>query len=365
MIKKHLFSVLTVGTIWLGLSIWGWFLPAKASTTSERRKLQQMPQLSVSTLLSGDFMSEFETYTQDQFPQRDGFRTLKAITQLYGLMRMDNNGIYLSRGYAAKMLYPLNEASVERAGERLTAIYERYFAETNAAVYLAVVPDKGYFLAEESGHLSLDFDRLATILQKEMSWAEYVDITETLKLSSYYRTDTHWDQMALTGTAGYLAAQMGADVESTYETVTLDVPFYGVYYGQSALPLSPDKLTYLTNAVLEGCSVYHFETGEITGIYTLEKQDGNDPYDIFLSGANPLLTIENPAQENGRELVVFRDSFGSSLVPLLVEGYSKITVIDTRYIRPELIGNFVTFSGEEDVLFLYSTLLLNDSGALR
>ena len=74
--------------------------------------------------------------------------------------------------------------------------------------------------------------------------------------------------------------------------------------------------------------------------------------------------IDNPAAATDRELVVFRDSFGSSLVPLLVEGYARVTLIDIRYVNSAYLGNFVDFHGQ-DVLFLYSTLLLNDSLALR
>ena len=56
--------------------------------------------------------------------------------------------------------------------------------------------------------------------------------------------------------------------------------------------------------------------------------------------------------------------FGSSMAPLLVSDYSKVTLVDTRYIAPKLVGNFVDFEGA-DVLFLYSTLILNQSAALK
>ena len=65
-----------------------------------------------------------------------------------------------------------------------------------------------------------------------------------------------------------------------------------------------------------------------------------------------------------KELVVFRDSFGSSIIPLLATGYSKITVIDTRYISPKLLKEYVTFENK-DVLFMYSTLIINDSNTLK
>ncbi|MBQ8010603.1 MAG: hypothetical protein IJ265_03530, partial [Oscillospiraceae bacterium] len=98
--------------------------------------------------------------------------------------------------------------------------------------------------------------------------------------------------------------------------------------------------------------------------YDMEKAAGRDPYELFLCGADALVTIENPEAASDRELIVFRDSFGSSLVPLLAEGYSKITVIDIRYVQPAMLGNLVEFKGQ-DVLFLYSTLILNNSLALK
>lgn len=140
--------------------------------------------------------------------------------------------------------------------------------------------------------------------------------------------------------------------------------FYGVYYGQAALPMNPEKLYILENNMLAGCEVYNYETDEITPIYDLEKVDGNDPYDVFLSGAVPLLTIENPNVETDRELIVFRDSFGSSMIPLLVQGYQTVTVVDTRYIAGSMLEKFIDFRGQ-DVLFLYSTMVLNNSYSLK
>ena len=83
-----------------------------------------------------------------------------------------------------------------------------------------------------------------------------------------------------------------------------------------------------------------------------------------MSGSKSLLTIDNPACNNGKELIVFRDSFGSSIVPLLMEGYSTVTVVDIRYMSSDMLGRFVDFHGQ-DVLFLYSTLVLNNSVTLK
>jgi len=149
-----------------------------------------------------------------------------------------------------------------------------------------------------------------------------------------------------------------------FTEVTLDTPFYGVYRGQSALPMEPDGLSYLTNSVIEGCRVYDYENSVYLPIYTLEKADGSDPYEIFLSGPKSLLRIENPQNTSGRRLVIFRDSFASSLAPLLLEGYSRVTLVDIRYLSPAQLGRYLTFT-DQDVLFLYSTGVLNNSSTLK
>jgi hypothetical protein len=89
-----------------------------------------------------------------------------------------------------------------------------------------------------------------------------------------------------------------------------------------------------------------------------------DAYDVFLSGATALTTIENPHNVTGKELIIFRDSFGGSIAPLLLEEYSKITLVDTRYINSVLLPDYVDFHGQ-DVLFLYSTLVVNSSNILK
>jgi hypothetical protein len=85
---------------------------------------------------------------------------------------------------------------------------------------------------------------------------------------------------------------------------------------------------------------------------------------MYLSGSISLLSIDNPNATTDKELIVFRDSFGSSIAPLLASGYSKVTLVDIRYISSFVIGNFVDF-GNADILFLYSTLVLNNSEQFR
>ena len=359
--KIGLFAILV---LWLGLCVTAWVKPSGEISESERRKLQQFPTLSAKELLNGDWMEDFESYTLDQFPLRDGFRRVKALAHYNLLGQKDNNGIYIADGYAAKLEYPLNENSLNNALEKFRKIYDKYLADSK--VYVSVVPDKGYFLAEPNGYPAMDYDALMGIMASGMPWAEFVDISGDLTLESYYKTDTHWRQEEILTVAQRLCEALGTGAfqrdELTVEA--LERPFYGVYYGQAALPMDAEQMLLMRHEILDSATVYNHENGKTTGIYDWSKMESQDLYDVFLSGAAALLTIENPAGIPGKELIVFRDSYGSSLIPLLVKDYAKVTVIDTRYVAPDLLGRFVDFHGQ-DVLLLYSTLLLNNSFSLK
>ena len=358
---KKTISLILVLALWGGLTAFAWLKPPAEFSDSERRPLEQFPTVSSEELLSGSFMTDFADYAVDQFPLRDGFRTLNAYLTYYLLGKTDNNGIYLHDGYAAKMEYPLNEASVANAVQRFTELYEQYLR--GCKVRFALVPDKGFYLAEDAGALSLDYDALYAQIAESLPWADFIDLRAHLTIDDYYRTDTHWRQEQILPAAQAIAERLGVRVpEFTRETI--DRPFYGVYYGQAALPMEPDTMHYLTNEVLENCTVKIHDTGATAQILDTTKLESKDLYDVFLSGGAAVLEITNPAGQAGKELIVFRDSFGSSMVPLLVNDYARVWVLDTRYVNPAMLGHFVNFTNQ-DVLFLYSTLILNSSSALR
>lgn len=290
------------------------FLPKEATSDSERRKLAAMPAFTLDTVLSGRFMSGFETYTQDHFPFRDQFRTLKALSATGLFHRQDNNGIYVSDGFAAAVEYPLNEASLDRAAGRFQYLYDKYLNGSNR-VFLSVIPDKNCFLARESGHLSMDYAQLESLMAQKVGFADYISISDLLERDDYYRTDTHWRQERITDVAERLAQAMGVTLTQNYEESVLERDFYGVYCGQSALPLAPESIHYLINDAIRDCTVYDYQNNRTGTVYDMERAMGKDPYEMFLSGSLSLITMENPYAQSGRELVLFRDSFGSSIAP--------------------------------------------------
>lgn len=336
-----------------------YFNPVETSE-SERRPLAQFPEeITWESIVDRTAIEKFEDYSVDQFPFREFFRSVKAKFHLNVLGLAENNGLAVKDGYIAKIEPEFTEEIVDYSIGRLQYVYEKFLKDNGGDKYVALIPDKNYFLGEEYGYPAPDYEKLAEDVRKALSGMTYIDLYETLELEDYYRTDTHWSQEKIGEVADKLLSELGAAdrVTGNYKENTL-YPFYGVYYGQSALNPEPDTITYLTSDILDACTVYDYETGKTSGIYDFEKFEGKDGYDFFLSGTKALLRIDNPNAITDEELIIFRDSFGSSITPLLAEGYKSIYLVDIRYVMPDLLDRFIDFEGK-DVLYLYSALILN------
>lgn len=363
---KYIITSLVFLGLVFSLLIASVLIPDEAYTLTERRSLAQFPELSLETLSEGKFTGSFENYTLDQFPFRDRFRKLKTIFVLDIMGEKTCNDFYKVNGYIGKLEYPENKDSVDNATAVFEAVYNKYIKETDCRTYLSLIPDRNYFLAEPNGYLSIDYPEFMAGVREKMPFADYIDITPTLSIENYYFTDQHWKQETLTDTAKALLKGMEKDFCAEYEQIELEREFEGTYYGQAALNVAKDKITYLTNDVIKACKVTSYDTGmaKKTSVYPLKKAEGKDMYDIYLGGADALIVIENPKADTDKELVVFRDSFASSITPLLINSYKKITLVDFRYISKDSVGYFVNFSNQ-DVLFLYSTLILNNSFSFK
>lgn len=367
---KYILTVASFALIIFGLAIAQLFIPDADVSYSERRELTQAPEVTAKALFNREFSDKLESYLLDQFPARESFRRLNAVTRFYALRQLDSNGIWLDGGTVYKSENVTNDTQIEYAARLYNAVIDSYLRDCH--VYWSIVPDKSYF-AQDKGHPHIDYDRLISIMKSNVSGAQYIDITDTLDIGKYYRTDTHWLQPRLFDTVDRLGDAMGVGEfltdESEYTPHTLS-PFYGVYLGQAALPISPDELTYLTSPYTDSARVSYMSNSGVMeenpeGVYTLSKFDGMDGYDVFLGGTQPLIQIVNENARTDRELYIFRDSFGSSIAPLFTGAYSKITVIDLRYVGSQYLSNFVEFTPGSDVLFLNSTLVLNTAMIMR
>lgn len=362
-------TILTSGVFLLvlfGFGVSQVILPDSELSVSERRKLAQMPEFTAGALLSGEYSDDLETYLLDQFPLRDFLRKLKAMWQFDVYQQKDNNGIYIVDGSVCKLDETLKDAQVNAAIANTNKVYETYLQGMD--VHFALIPDKNYFAAESNGYPAMDYEKMDQMLSEGLVGnIQYhsFDICEELTLSDYYSTDLHWRQEQLESVVANLSAALEfqmPDFDSFVQTEY--TPFYGAYYGQAALNVEADTLITLSSPATDSSIVTSAEFEGEKRVYDESDLDNVDMYDVFLSGAQAILTVTNPNGNTGKELIIFRDSFTSSLAPLLLESYDTITLIDLRYVTTDLVGQFVEFS-DQDVLFLYNTSLVNSGMLLK
>lgn len=337
-----------------GFSLLHLALPDREVSRSERRRLAQLPPL------SSGFSDKLEEYMLDQFPLREQLRTVNSLVRLYGLGQADIHGIYLQGGGAFRMDGPLQEKQVRHAAAVFSAVQEKYFPSLPA--HYVIVPDKN--AKAETSRPRLDTETMRGIVREALPGMTEIDIWDLLSADDYYKTDPHWRQERLLPVAAAICEALGADAPGTFTEKALS-PFYGAYYGQAALPMAPDTLTYLESADTKAAEVTGPELDGVQPVYRPELLDGTDGYDVFLSGAQAVLTVTSPNVHNGRHLVLFRDSFGSSLAPLLLGSFERITLVDLRYISAARLTDYADLSDATDVLYLCSTAVWNNGGTLR
>lgn len=349
------FMTLLVVILLLGIA-----LPDDDISYSERRPLAEKPDLTWDAVMSGDYFADLEKYLLDHMPFRESFKALKVAFELDVYHKSDINDMYLYEDHLIKIEYPYNQVMGLKFVEYIEGIQDLYLKDN--PVFVSIIPDKNYFGPDWG--LKLDYE----LLLDDVKSGDYVyiDLLDSLELDDYYLTDPHWKQENLEEVLDTLSNAMGFDrihEFSDYDLITFE-DFYGAYAGQSSIDLPSENLSYLFHDYMKNLTVFNYEDNSYMPLYDEEAFKGIDPYDVFVGGASPLIEIVNENANTDKELIIFRDSFTSSLAPLLTDAYSKITLVDTRYVAYSYLENFIEFN-DQDVLFLYSTLVVNNSVMLK
>ncbi len=335
------------------------FVEDKKVSFSERRLLKQASVLSDSIFSSG-YLDTVEDYLKDQFVGRDSFKKIKSVVEIDFLKKLEINDYYVSNSGIYKINYPINKESINNFVNKIDFLNSKYLVN-NKNKYFVLVPEKNNYV--KSLPLKIDYQDVLSILEERLNYLSFFDIEDDLAMDSYYKSDIHWNQVYLLDVIKSINDRMNLDSDFDYEVKYVD-EFKGSYYGVVGSKKYLDKLEYLTNDVIDKARVVNVIEDKVGSVYDLSKVDSIDMYDVFLSGQYPILEINNDFCKNKKQLIVFKDSFANSLVPLLINNYEKIILVDIRYISSNLLDNYIQFSNQ-DVLFLYSTEVINYSYSLK
>lgn len=278
--------------------------------------------------------------------------TTLAVPAENGYLNID--GRYIEAGEA------YNKASAQKFAEKFAALKSEHFAENKT--YFATIPEQSFYVKDKTVHYLNHNSISADLGDMLYDWTQ-IEIADALTMDDYYTTDRHWKQENLFDVMNMFGAAMNFTVSPDAYTETV-VENYRGDFAKDIADIPAETLKYLVSDVTTGATVADFQDKKATTVYNESKLTSKTPYDVFLSGATPLTVITNPAQTNGRRLIIFRDSFGSSIAPLFIEAYAEVTLVDLRYMSSSLLKQFVKFDNAE-VLVLLSDAIVNNSTILK
>lgn len=336
-------------------ALWGVFSPDRDFSPDENRVLAQRPALTLYTLRTGKFMSDYETYVTDQFPLRDGWIAGKAWAErLSG--KKENNGVYFG-GLDEDILIPRFTAPDEKRLTDNINYVNQFIENTPVPVTFGLIPTAATVWAERvpGGAPNYDqrlvIDRAARVIPGTVDL--YPVLREQARYAIYYRTDHHWTSLgAYWGYVG-LSEALGYDPAPLGEKTTVTAGFNGTSYSSSGVRWAePDEIdVYVPD---EGITVtsYTGDKAEKRQLYDYAKLDQKDKYAFFLGGQQPLCVIKTSHPDKPRLLIV-RDSYTDSLAPFLTQDFSQLHLVDLRYYKGSL-QEYIREQGIDRVLVLYS-----------
>ena len=358
LLRDYLNSLVFIATIGLLFAL-NLIVKPPAILVSERRPPAVLPPITVRSIRSGSFMKGFEAYAADHFVFREAFRSVRAATVFGPFLQSDKNGLYFGDAGIGEFK-PVDPLAARQTAEKIKKVAD---TAPDCRVFYSLVPDKSIYAGKYLP--GLDLEAVEALLADVLADFTYISLSDCLDADSFYPSDLHWDQARIAGVVDRLGEAMGVTHDLRAFRPMLAGAFHGVYAGQIALPVAWDQMIY---EELPGLQARRLNDStllyEACPVYDLERFAGPDPYDLFLQGPQAIVELLNPSVSGG-ELYLFRDSYGSSLAPLLAGAYSKVTLIDLRYIDLRVLDQFLTIRPGSDLLFLYSSQILNNPSVLR
>ena len=295
--------------------------PDRTFSQMENRNLEQLPVPSVKTLLNGQFMKDFETYTTDQFVGRDGWIALKSTTERV-LGKKENNNVYFAAGDT--LISRFDEPDGEKVTNNLNYV-NNFVENVDIPVTFSLIPTQACIWADRLPAGAPNASQTAILEQAKASvpGASWADLYTPL-----------WEHK-------------GEDI------------FYGTVFSSSGVRwVRPDTIsTYVPDDGITVASHTYDNKGnpveEPRQLYDTSFLSVKDKYSMFLGGNQPLGVVKNANNPDGPRLLIIRDSYADSLVPFLTPHFSEIHLLDLRYYKLS-IADYIAQNGIDQALVLYS-----------
>ena len=348
----------TVMGVWLVVMAANLLAPYRTFSEDENRYLAELPRYTVSGLIDGSSNRAMDNYINDHFFARHVWIMAQSTMELASGKR-ENNGVYYGKGMLfSKLAQPdaaLSEANLQGI--------EAFASRTGANCTVMLVPSAAAVVPQLLPAAAPVWDEAAWIGDAYAQLSPQVRTVDVLgalcahpEQQLYYRTDHHWTtQGAYLGYAAYAQAA-GLEVRTPQQmrATTLSTDFRGTLDSKSgAWWIKSDTILAYQSGEAASYEVFTgMETRQYDDIWFEEYLAKKDKYSVFFGEISPRVTVKTESK-SGKKLLVFKDSYAHCLVPMLMEDYSEITMIDLRYWQ-QPIEQLVDVTQYEDVLFLYN-----------
>ena len=336
-----------------GISIIDLIKDDKSFSELENRNLKRNVEFTVERYFKGSFQEEYEQYMSDQFILRDNWIDLKSISE--GVLgKLENNNIIY--GENEFLFDKFTKIDDKRVQNNINAI-NKMTSNTDVPVSIIIAPNSYEIYSEyvpKYAPLITQKDKIE-VIYNDLYNMNTIDLVEKMRSLSneslYYKTDHHW-----TTDGAYLAYKefiksIGVDPVDlqVYEKNSVS-NFYGTYFSK-AKPFNNtgDSLEYynfLDVSMMIGDKSYD-------SLYDLSKLNTRDKYSMFLYGNNPITIIKNTKLNNGKKLLVFKDSYANSMVPFLTQNFEEIHVIDLRSFSTK-VSEYINNNDFSNILLVYN-----------
>lgn len=342
--------------------------PEKSFSELENRRLATKVKFTIEGLIDGTFTRKYEEYTNDQFIGRDMWIDLKSRSE-YVLGKIENNDIiYGKDNYLFDKFDVLDEKRLSNNINALN-IFMKNAKATGSDVSVMIVPSSYEVYKEKlpDGAPLINQQEEIQKIYNELESGRTIDILNSLKSNKdqelYYKTDHHWNiKGAYLAYEKYIEATGEVPINLSELKENNIENFYGTFFSK-AKPFNgePDVLTYYDIPDIEmsiGAEKYD-------SLYDFSYLKARDKYSIYLRGNNPLTIIKNNSLNNGKKLLVIKDSFANSMVPFLTQNYEEIQIVDLRAFMPKL-SDYVKEEKFDDILVLYNFMnFAKDSNLIK
>ena len=368
--KIKIIEVIAFLTVVAGISILSFTSEDKDFSENENRILAKAPKFSWDKVLDCSFQEELEEYLKDQVCFRDGWISVKTFFQK-STGNTDIGGAYVGKeGYDFEKITPddVDDMLVRRNTKAVSEYFE-YCEKTidKDKINFIIVPTSGLVYEDKLPKNAVLFDQNKYIdqISAGVKNGSLIDSRKVLlnakEENLYYKTDHHWTIDAAFLVSNEWRLKTGKKIidkkNVTEEIVTTE--FKGSLYSKILDIDSKNDCIKVINRKEDNNFSVVADGKDIGGFYQEDKLKEKDKYAYFFGGNYGEVVITNKNNKNKtnkinkNNLLVIKDSFANSYVPLIAEEYDKIFMIDLRYYAGDM-GAYLEENNITEVMVLYN-----------